>query len=175
MACTLPIWWPKNSLLPLCSSKSYKFSNYDKASYKVSSNSQSAQANLFTRLFTWNSGLTNSPPLSLSQSTNKHLLKCIFSKSLTHNHANLRESYNQEIKRKAATKDIKKEDRFCMKSPTMRHNVQRVFFKFNALFLVLVFQIICKYPRSGSNIKENDYDTTFKISYLLTSGIPILP
>ena len=37
--------------LPLCSSKSHKYNNYDKAPYKDSSNPQSPQANLFPRLF----------------------------------------------------------------------------------------------------------------------------
>ena len=82
--------------------------------------------------------------------SNKHLLYFTFSNSLTNNQANLRELYNHPIKVQVTTKDVKKEDRFCKKSsPPQRQSVQRVFFKFNPLFLVLTFHI-CQYQRPGS-------------------------
>ena len=43
---------PPSSSSPICSSKSLKFCNYDKASYVVSSYCQYPHVNLFDRLFT---------------------------------------------------------------------------------------------------------------------------
>ena len=42
--------------------------------------------------------------------TNKHFLKCTFSKSLTHRWANIKESYNRDMKVQVTAKDVKKED-----------------------------------------------------------------
>ena len=57
---------------------------------------------------------TISPSYSLAP---KHLLNCTLFKSLITNQAHLIEPYNQEIKVQATTKDIKREDRCCTKSP----------------------------------------------------------
>ena len=67
---------------------------------------QSLLAKFFSRLFTWNSGQINSPPLP--QHTNEHLLKCIFSKILTHSKTNLKETYDQGIEVQFTIKDVKK-------------------------------------------------------------------
>ena len=61
------------------------------------------------------SGQTNSPYLHWH--TNKHLLYCTFSNSLTNNYANLTEPFNQGIKLQVTTEDVKKEDKLFMKSP----------------------------------------------------------
>ena len=63
--------------------------------HTVFSYSQSTNADLFARLFTCPSIQTNS---SSHPQPTKHLLKCTFSKSLTHKQANLKEPYNQDIK-----------------------------------------------------------------------------
>ena len=61
---------------------------------------------------------------------NTSLLNCTFSKSLTNNQAKLIVPYNQAINVRIITKDIKKEDRLCMKSPPKEGGiVQRVFLK----------------------------------------------
>ena len=63
--------------------------------------------------------------------------------SLTHKYVNIKEPCNQDIKEQIPTKKcFKKEDRIYMISQPQRHSVQKVFFKFNPLFLVLTFQII---------------------------------
>ena len=59
--------------------ESYKYYNSNKALYIVSCYPQSPQANLLPRLFTY--PLAKSP--RLPQQTNRHLLKCTLSKSLT--------------------------------------------------------------------------------------------
>ena len=99
----------------LCSSKFHKYDNYDKAPCMMSSYPWYNKANLFARLFTCHADQTNSPPLP--RHTNKGLLKCTFPKNLAYNLRNLKELYNQGIKAQVTTKDIKKEDRLCMKSP----------------------------------------------------------
>ena len=59
--------------------------------------------------------------------------------------------YNQGIRMKITTKHIDKEVKFCMQSPPREEGiVQRVFFKFIPLFMILTFQIICQYPRLES-------------------------
>ena len=83
--------------------------------HTVFSYSQSTNADLFARLFTCPSIQTNS---SSHPQPTKHLLKCTFSKSLTHKQANIKEPYNQDIKAQVNKKDIKKEGRLYMKSPT---------------------------------------------------------
>ena len=40
------------------------------------------------------------------------------------------------------TKDVKKEDRFCMKSKLPEGSVQRMFFKFNPYFCGSIFKYI---------------------------------
>ena len=97
---------------------------WQNAPYIVSYYPQSPHANFFARLFIHlpplPPGWTNSPPLP--RHTKKHILKCTFSKSLTHKYANLKERYNHVIKVQVTTKNNKKEDRLYMKSPTPEAN-----------------------------------------------------
>ena len=63
--------------------------------------------------------------------------------SLVHKYVNLKEPYNQDIKDRVTIKYfLKKKTGFYMKSQLQRHSVQKIFFKFNPLFVVLSFQII---------------------------------
>ena len=59
--------------------------------------------------------------------------------SLAHKHINLKEPYNQDIKEQATTIFLKKEDRLYMKSQLQRYSVYKLFFKFNPVFVVLIF------------------------------------
>ena len=93
---------------PLCTFKSHESDNCEKAWYIASTG-----ANLFARPFTWPQGRVNYP--SLPRHTEKHLLKYTVFKSLRHKWTNLKEPYNQGIKVQVTAKDIKKEDRCCMK------------------------------------------------------------
>ena len=64
---------------------------------------------------------------------------------------------------RVTNKDIKEEDKLCMKSPPKEEGiVQRVFFKFIPLFLVLTYQMIYQYPRSEPTWGKLN-DTTFEI------------
>ena len=70
------------SFSPIRSSKSLKINNYDKAPYIISSYCQFPQVNLFARII--HLMLLIQTNLSrLHQQTNKQLLNCTFSKSLT--------------------------------------------------------------------------------------------
>ena len=62
-----------------------------------------------------------------------------FYMSLAHKHINLKEPYNQDIKEQATTIFLKKEDRLYMKSQPQRYSVYKWFFKFNPVFVVLIF------------------------------------
>ena len=76
---------------------------------------------------------------------------------LTHNQLNLEEPYIQGIKVQVTTKDIKKEDRVCMKSPTSE-----------AQFAECVFQIqpsICAVNFSN-NISRSFYEFPIKANFL---------
>ena len=42
---------------------------------------------------------------------------------------------------------------FALKLQPVRQSLQRVFFKFNPLFMVLTFQLLCQYLRSGSTLE----------------------
>ena len=65
--------------------------------------------------------------------------------SLVHKHINLKEPYNQDIKEKVTTKkSLEKKAGFTWNLQPQRHSVQKVFFKFNPLFVVLTFKIIYK-------------------------------
>ena len=66
--------------------------------------------------FTPPPGWSNFP--TLPRYINKHLSKCTFSKSLTHNYANLEEPCNQGIKYKQSLL-ISNNDWVCMKLPTL--------------------------------------------------------
>ena len=104
----------------------------------------------------------------------QHLLSCTFSKSLTNNWAKLIEPYNQAIKVRITTKDIKKEDRLFMKSPTKEGGiVQRVFFKFIPPPPVsgLNLSINISAPQLRVKIRKIEHDTTFEIPYPFTFGL----
>ena len=63
--------------------------------------------------------------------------------SLVHKYVNLKEPYNKNIKEKVTIKKfLKKKAGFTWNPQLQRHSVQKVFFKFNSLFVVLTFQII---------------------------------
>ena len=108
---------------------------------------QFPMANLFVRLFICHQAKLT-PHSSIKTPTNT--LNCPYSKILTNNYANLTQPYNQAMKVKVVTKKFKKEGRLCMKLPPQRHSVQKMILKFNPLFLVLTFRVICQYPRSES-------------------------
>ena len=62
------------------------------------------------------------------------------------------------------TKDIKKEDRLCMKSlPKEGGAVERVFFKFITLFSGLNLSNNIPVPQVRVNMKEVGRDATFEI------------
>ena len=66
-----------------------------------------------------------------------------FSMSLPDKYMNLKDPYNQDIKEQVTTKKfLKKKTGFTWNPQPQRHSVQKVFFKFNLLFVVLTFQII---------------------------------
>ena len=66
-----------------------------------------------------------------------------FSMSLDHKYVNLKEPYNQDIKEQVTTINfLKKKTDFTWNPQPQKHSVQKVFFKFNPLFVVLSFQII---------------------------------
>ena len=87
------------------------------------------QTNLVVRLFTCPLGQSNSTPLP--QHTNKHFIKCTFSKSLTHNQANLKDPIIRVSKYRS--KVIKNEEGFEWTPQTtegpLRHSVQRFLFQ----------------------------------------------
>ena len=63
--------------------------------------------------------------------------------SLAHKYVNLKEPYNQDIKEQVFTTIfLKKKTEFTWNPQLQRQSVQKVFFKFNCLFVVLTFQII---------------------------------
>ena len=63
--------------------------------------------------------------------------------SLAHKYVKLKEAYNQDIKEQVTTKIfLKKKTGFKWNLQPQRNSVQKVFFKFNPLFVVLIFQII---------------------------------
>ena len=63
--------------------------------------------------------------------------------SLAHEHVNLEELYNQNIKEMVTAKVfLKKKTGFTGNPHPHRHSVQKVFFKLNPLFVMLAFQII---------------------------------
>ena len=61
------------------------------------------------------------------------------------------------------TEDIKRKTGFAWDPQPQRHSVQRMFFKFNPLFLVLTSQIIHQYPRSEPiwSLLNMTHDTSF--------------
>ena len=62
------------------------------------------------------------------------------------------------------TKDIKKEDKLCMKSqPKEEGMVQRVFFKFNPPVSDLNLSNNISVPQVRVNIREIEHDATFEI------------
>ena len=62
------------------------------------------------------------------------------------------------------TKDIKKEDRLCMKSPAKEDGlVQRAFFKFIPLVSGLDLSNNISVPQVRVNIRKIEHDTTFEI------------
>ena len=81
---------------------------------------------------------------------------------LAHKYVNLKEAYNQDIKEPVATKYFLKKKTLYMKCQPQRHSVQKVFFKFTPLFVVLTFEIICQ-PRSGS-MRKKLLDSAFETS-----------
>ena len=136
----------------------------------------------FKLFFTPPPGWSNFP--TLPRHINKQFLECTFSKSLTHNYANLEEPYNQGIKYKSSlmiskktgfawncqllmhsvqspthnsenlkepynqgikvqvsNKDIEKKTGFAWHLQPLS-NLQRMFLKFNPLFVMLTFEII---------------------------------
>ena len=56
-------------------------------------------------------------------------------------------------------KNIKKEDRLCMKPPTPKALFAKGVFQINPLFLVLTFQIIHQYPIKllSINLKDESF------------------
>ena len=82
----------------------------------------------------------------LHQHTKGHLLNFTVSKSLTDTLGNLKELYNLDIKLQVTTKNVKKEDRLCIKFSAHEALFARRTFKIRSLFLVLTFQIIYQYP-----------------------------
>ena len=73
--------------------------------------------------------------------------------SLAHKYIDLKESYNQDIKEQVTTKNcLKKKTDFTWNPQSQRHSVQ-VFFKFNPLFVVLIFHSIF-----------SNFDSTFETS-----------
>ena len=122
-----------------CSSRSYKFDNYDKTTYKVSTYCQIPQANLITRLFTapqlsfgplsrgsvtnlmlitvfdplFDPKVTGSLGLSQYPSSSECSALTHFSISLVHKYVNLKEPYNQGIKEQVTNKkNLKKKTGF---------------------------------------------------------------
>ena len=79
--------------------------------------------------------------------------------------ANLIEPYTQGINVQITTKDIKKEDKLCMKSPTPphRHCVKGVFKVHPPVSGVKVTNNT-SIPQVRVNTKETEHDTTFEIS-----------
>ena len=66
-----------------------------------------------------------------------------FSMSLFHKYINLKEPHNQDIKEQFTIKKFwKKKTGFKWNSQPQSHSVQKVFFIFNPLLVVLTFQII---------------------------------
>ena len=137
------------SLLPLCSSKSHKYNNHVKGTYMVSSYSQSIHL-----------------PSGPHRHTDKHVLNCTFSKSLTNNYSNLIEPYNQGINLRITTKDIKKEDRLCIESPP-----PDTFFQIHPYVFRVNFSNNISIPLVRFIIRETEHDTAFEISSLLTLRI----
>ena len=122
-----------------CSSKSYKYDNYDKTTYKVSTYCYILQANLITRLFTapqlsfgplsrgsvtnlmlitvfdplFDPKVTGSLGLSQYPSSSECSALTHFSISLVHKYINLKEPYNQGIKEQVTNKkNLKKKTGF---------------------------------------------------------------
>ena len=99
-------------------------------------------------------------PLTYKQ----HLLNCTFSQSLTNNQANLLETYNQGIQVQITMKDIKKDDRLCMKSlPQEGGIMQRVFLEIHLPVAGLNLSNNISVPQVRVNIREIERDTSFEI------------
>ena len=63
--------------------------------------------------------------------------------SPAYKYVNLKKPYNQNIKEHVTAKNFfKKKTGFTWNLQTQMHSAQKVFFKFNPLFVVLKFQII---------------------------------
>ena len=84
------------------------------------------------------------------QSHKTNLCQIIHFLPLTNNQTNLKELDNQGLEVEVPTKDIKKEDRVLMKSPTTEAQFAKGFCKFKYVFLVLTFFMVYQWPRSGS-------------------------
>ena len=81
---------------------------------------------------------------------------------MTNNWAKPTELYNQGIKVQVTNKDIKKEDRLCMKSPPQIYSVQRVIFKFKALISGVNFSNNISITQIRVNMTEIKHDKTFE-------------
>ena len=107
--------------------------------YIVSFYPQYIKLNFFTSLFTWLPGQRNSAPHPWH--IEKHLLKCTFSRILTHNRANLKEHYNQGIKIKSTRHHLKllKKKTFLNGNSVLVTNFVQILV--SKLFFLVCFQI----------------------------------
>ena len=94
------------------------------------------------------SSQTNTPPLP--QHTKNCLLKYNFSKNLTHNQRNLKQFYDQGIQVQVTNKNIKREDRLCMKFQPLKHSAQRGSFEFFTPICAVSISNNISRSRSGS-------------------------
>ena len=105
-------WCVKGSTFPITNDSSpicgLPPSSYD--DFKTSPHLFAPKSPIKPQLFTCPPEQTNSP--LLPQHTNKHLLRCTFSKSLKHNKANLKDPIIKASKYRAPLKTLKKKEGF---------------------------------------------------------------
>ena len=155
-----------NGLIPLWL-VAHMITSKSPLTYKVSTYYYISHPNLITRLFTaprltldhyrgaaspdvnhcvwylFDPKVTGSLGLNQNPSSSECSALTHFSMSLAHKYANLKHSYNYDIKEQVTTKTFLKEKTgFTWNPQPLRYSVQKVYFKFNPLSVVLTFQII---------------------------------
>ena len=132
------------SSLPICSSKSLKHNYYANYNKHINLNSfsyfQTPLEKYPHQVIHFMFPIQNNSP-RLHQYTNKHLLNCRFSKSLT----KIKSPIIKASKCRSPVK-VSKEKTDCMKSPAPEGFCAKNVFQFQPQFLVLTFEIIYQYP-----------------------------
>ena len=160
------------SSLPICSSKSLKHNYYANYNKHINLNSfsyfQTPLEKYPHQVIHFMFPIQNNSP-RLHQYTNKHLLNCRFSKSLT----KIKSPIIKASKCRSPVK-VSKEKTDCMKSPAPEGFCAKNVFQFQPQFLVLTFEIIYQYPIEHATTFEPYNNITrqpYNLSNLLTINL----